>query len=41
LTDVFWTTIPGSVAGTGNTISMTDTNFGADATRFYRVTTFQ
>ncbi len=32
-----WTTIQGGIAGTGNTIAVTDTGAGANPPRFYRV----
>jgi len=41
LTDASWSTVPGSVAGTGNTISLLDTTLGTNQTRFYRVTTVE
>ena len=41
LSDPSWTTLPNSLAGTGNTISMTDTTTGANPSRYYRVTTIQ
>ena len=39
LSDPAWNTLPGGIAGTGNTISMTDTTLGTNQARYYRVTT--
>lgn len=39
--DASWITLPFSVPGTGNTISVTDNTTGSDTSRFYRVTTLQ
>jgi hypothetical protein len=41
LTDANWSNAPGTVAGTGNTISLTDTTPGTNIARFYRVTTIE
>jgi YVTN family beta-propeller protein len=41
LSDPAWNTLPNSIAGTGNTISMTDNTVGANQARYYRVTTTQ
>src|SRR5581483_6955422 len=41
LADPTWNTLPNSIAGTGNTISMTDNTSGASRSRYYRVTTIQ
>jgi len=41
LGDTNWNNVPATVAGTGNVVSMTDTNMGTNAARFYRVTATQ
>jgi hypothetical protein len=37
LTDSNWNTVPGTVSGTGNSISLNDTTPGVNASRFYRI----
>ena len=41
LTDPAWNTLPGSIAGTGNTISMVDNTLNNNGARYYRVTTIE
>lgn len=41
LSDPMWSTFPGSIAGTGNTISMVDSAPGTNQSRYYRVTTIE
>ena len=39
--DPAWNTLPGGVAGTGNTVSMSDNSLGTNRARYYRVTTIE
>jgi hypothetical protein len=37
LSDPVWTSLPGNLTGTGGPVTMTDTTFSTNASRFYQV----
>ncbi len=41
LSDPAWNTLPGGIAGTGNTVSMVDSAPGTNGARYYRITTVE